>query len=136
VLRGKLPQQIELYGTGCIGVDGIPRVRHQSSPVLGADTFALAFERGRAFSAGIFLLAFNSAAVVLPGGCLLHVQDFLELLAVPSDGTGFGFLPLPIPEDLSLVGGSFFGQWFVLDAAGGLLGALSATGGVRVRMGG
>jgi hypothetical protein len=136
VLRGEYPTLVAPYGTGCPGVRGVPRILTQSLPKLGSATFALAFEDGASFSAGVLLLGLLPADVPLPGGCRLAVDEFLAILVAPSDGTGFGSTPLPIPDDLALPGASFYAQWFVLDAQGALLNQASSTRGIRVRLGG
>jgi hypothetical protein len=135
VERGRRAAGVTTYGTGCAGVSGVPRVQWASLPQLGSTTFALGFDNAAPNTAGVLALGALPLDLQLPGGCRLLV-DLLLSVGSFSDATGAGALPLAIPDSPTLLGSELVGQWFVLDPAGGLFGALSMTSGLRVVVGG
>ncbi len=59
-------------------------------------------------------------------GCPMHVDGFAALQA-PTAGNGVGTASLPLPNDMALVGASFFAQPLVRDAAVNAFGAVTGN---------
>lgn len=135
VQRGRRAAEVARYGSGCTGSAGVPRGQWASLPEIGSTTFALAFDAAQPSSPAVLALGVQPLDVPLPGGCRLLV-DMLLTLGSGSDAAGAGAVPLAIPNGRELLGVPLYGQWFVIDSGGGLFGALAATAGLRVRIGG
>jgi len=135
VQRGRRPARVARYGTGCPGTNGVPRGQWASLPQIGSATFALAFDAARPAAPAVLVLGAVPLDLPLPGGCRLLV-DMALTLGSGSDAAGAGAVPLAIPGGRELLGASLYAQWFVIDSGGGLFGALAATDGLRVSIGG
>jgi len=135
VQRARRVARVEAYGTGCAGGAGVPRARWTSLPEIGSATFALGFEGAVPSAPAALALGITPLDLTLPGGCKLLV-DLLVTVGGGSDAAGAGATPLAVPALPELLGAALFGQYFVVDPAGGLFGTLAATDGVRVVVGG
>lgn len=135
VLRSAGRFEVATYGSGCLGTAGVPASRWHSLPVLGAATFTLAVEHGVASALTVAMLGAVPLSAPLPGGCTLYVDPLIQLFTV-TDVDGFAALNLPIPAETRLLGLTLFGQWFVVDTGGHVLGLLSASEGFRFVVGG
>lgn len=135
VLRSASPSTLFTFGTACAGTNGLPAARFQSLPKIGAQTFAIACERGLPSALCVAMLGVTQLNAVLPGGCFLYVDPLIQLFTV-TDTTGFATIGLPVPDETRLIGLDLLGQWFVLDAGGQILGLVSASDGFRFVVGG
>ncbi|MEZ5966788.1 MAG: FG-GAP-like repeat-containing protein [Planctomycetota bacterium] len=135
VLRSAGSHEFTTYGSGCLGSAGVPAVRWHSLPQIGAATFTLAVEHGVANALSVAMLGAVPLNAPLPGGCFLYVDPLIQLFTV-TDVDGFAAINLPIPAETRLLGLTLFGQWFVVDTGGLLLGLLSASEGFRFVVGG
>jgi hypothetical protein len=135
VLRSESPFSFTTFGTACAGTPGLPSARAQSLPKIGAQTFAIACERGLANALCVAMLGATQLAAPLPGGCFLYVDPLIQLFTV-TDVTGFAAIGLPIPPETRLIGLDLVGQWFVIDAGGQILNLVSASEGFRFIVGG
>ncbi|MSR40137.1 MAG: hypothetical protein EXS02_15040 [Planctomycetes bacterium] len=125
----------DLYGVGCVGSNGVPRLRNNELPRLGSANFQIGIEQAppNAFVA----LWFSTAAAALPisGNCSLLVDPAAGLPVMLSftNNIGTRIEPLPIPNQPALAGAQLFAQWLVNDAAGaplpGFLGVAVSRGG-------
>ncbi len=135
VRRGRREGSVTGYGVGCTGSLGYPSWRPRSAPELGSRTFGLFLENVPAGSSAFLFFGILPGDVPLPGGCSMLVS-FPFTVALVTNAQGRGVLPLPIPDDPALLRGSVFAQWVVVDPQGQALGAISASQGFEVRLGG
>ena len=89
-------------------------------------------QNGLPNSIAILFYGLTKADVPLPGGCFLHVLDFLVVTTTPTNPAGTGTVFFSLPADPNLLGAQLFGQYAVLDPRGALLDLLSVSGGLRV----
>jgi hypothetical protein len=129
-----------LYGAGCAGSAGVPRLRTNSLPSVGNASFRLGIAGARSGATAVLFVALGGTRLPLGGACQLLVEP--GLLLGPRVGTtnasGSFVVDLPVPSDPGLVGARLYTQGFVDDAAGapfpGLLG-ISLTEGAELRLG-
>jgi len=127
------------FGAGC-GVVTAASWEAPSLPFLGNAAFRLGIRSAPANSFAVLLLGasrtFSSVfGAALPAdlapigaaGCSL-LADPLVLFAVPTNGSGAGDQPFPLPNTPGLAGAEWVGQWLVPDAAIGPLGLASTEG--------
>jgi ELWxxDGT repeat protein len=125
----------EPYGNGCAGSNGVPRIDARGVPAPGASDFAVEVHGALPYSGAVLLLS-DAAAEIQVGACTLLVDPgFFLGFAAAIDGVGEGALPLPLPNDPSLLGGQLFMQWLVADPSGQLLGLASMSNGLMVLIG-
>tara|TARA_R110002094_G_scaffold69802_2_gene78679 strand:+ start:1709 stop:3232 length:1524 start_codon:yes stop_codon:yes gene_type:complete len=118
------------YGGGCTGSNGdVPQIGATGSAIVGTamsidlygalpNTFALlAFGGSRSSVGGALSLPLELSTFGLSApNCLLLAAPTL-LVANPVDPRGCATLPIAMPFNPALRGGSYFSQWFVLDGA-------------------
>ena len=104
-------------------------------PVLGNAGFSIALSQALPNSAAVLLLTTAPSPLPIGGGCTLYLGPAFLGAAVATDGNGNGTVPLGIPNDPVLLGGSLAFQWGVLDAGGAYLGQLSFSAGLDVLIG-
>jgi DNA-binding beta-propeller fold protein YncE len=123
---------VSTYGQGTAGCVGTPTITVSSEPKIGNTGFSLVGENAPNQSFGIVGLSGAPSSLRILGVDLLIdiVNPGALLFDVVSDARGTLALPLPIPEDLNLVGLTLFGQVLWKDACGPQ--GLSATQGLRI----
>lgn len=127
----------ETYGPRCQGTNRLDvRIAANGLPALGKADFAVDLIQGRANSVGLLNLGVLPTQLPLPGGCALALNvPFSLLLSTPTDTNGFARTVLPIPNDASLAGGRAYLQYFVFDQGAPLLGLLTLSDGLAIRLG-
>ncbi len=130
-----VPAGSSLFGAGCAGSAGaVPRIGTAGGPAArgnGAFRIVLSEALGgtsatllmgsSSLSWGGIPLPLNLGFVGLPACSLLVSPDVLLPTSTSGAGAAAGleFLPVPIPPNPALVGGSAFLQWFVADPGAG-----------------
>lgn len=131
-----------LFGTGCAGSGAAtPELSSTGAIALGSTTFTITLRKalgGTNAALGIGTSRTRFGSINLPfdlgGGCNLLI-DLPITSAFPVAGSGAGNgtanVPLPIPNNPSLLGGSTYFQWFVVDpATQSNFGVTTSNGGV------
>ncbi len=128
------------YGSGCPGVTGNPQLRSNGQPHLGNAQFRVGVENAAPLA--LTVLWFSNAAAALPiaGACSLLVDPAAGLPVWVSftNAAGVRIEPLPIPNQVALLGSELFCQWLLEDAAGTPLpgfAGLAASRGGRIHIG-
>ena len=123
---------VEIYGQGTAGCAGVPALRASSEPRIGNPWFSLAATNARANALGILGIAGGKANVKLLGvDVLIDIGNPATLyLQVFADARGGSAMPLPIPDDRSLIGLQIFSQSLWVDSCGPQ--GVSATQGLGV----
>ncbi len=127
---------ISPYGTGHAGTGGfMPQSLHASPMSIGNAEFRIGINK--ALGGAPAFVAFSGAKGP-QGQSLGPVPIHIALSPAPTilsttlqgsgAGNGYATMPIPIPNLPSLLGGTLYHQWLVLDA--GAAGGLSATSGV------
>jgi hypothetical protein len=105
------------YGTGTAGCAGTQTLDANTCPAVNTPSFHLTCDAAPASSLGLGIV--TDAADVLGSdpfgiGALLHVSFFgaTEILTLDftSDASGFAVAPAPIPNDVALVGKTYYGM--------------------------
>jgi ELWxxDGT repeat protein len=124
------------FGAGCAGTGGlVPKLQALGTPAFGNAAFALRLFDGAANAPAVVFVDFASAAIPL-GSCTVWLQALTLSGAGLTDAGGAFQLPVSLAGSTALVGLDFFGQGFVLDAGGALLGGLgSLSNALAVRVG-
>jgi hypothetical protein len=129
-----------LYGAGCPGSAGVPELRTNGLPRLGAQGFRVGVEHAAPNALAVLWWSDAAAALPIAGTCSLLVDPAAGLpvwIGVTS-GAGTRLEPLPIPNQPALTGTVLRCQWLVDDAAGaplpGFLGVAASAGG-RLHLG-
>jgi hypothetical protein len=138
------PIGVSSFGSGCSPPSGsIPRIGATRSPSIGT-TFAINLSEVLPAQTGVLLLGFSDASwyriplpldlsfAGMPGCNLLVSPDIpVPVSTVPcGPGRGRAIVPLAIPSDASLVGATFYSQWFVAGVSvlpGGMTRGLAIT---------
>ncbi|MBI5851489.1 MAG: DUF1565 domain-containing protein [Planctomycetes bacterium] len=136
IWRGRLVASVERYGAGCTGTLGTPRSLWRSVPELGALSFGVGAERCAASSVAVLLITVLPASIPIDGGCSLLVWPAPYAMPVATDALGDAALTLGVPLDRTLLRGELFTQWWILDPGGAAYATLSASDGLRLRVGG
>jgi hypothetical protein len=136
IWRGRLSASVLRFGSGCTSTLGTPRSIWRSVPELGAASFGVGVEHAAPFANAVLLVSVLPAAVPIDGGCSLLVQPNPFGINATCDATGFASLPLGVPVLPGLLRGELFAQWWILDPGGAAFGALTASDGLRIRVGG
>lgn len=113
----------QIAGSGVAGSGGnIPQVTAVEPPLLGNPSFAIAVSRGLGGAPAVLVIDSTD-----PGtGSGIPATGSLARMSVQLAGTGagqgVGSVSLPIPNNVALLGATFFGRWYVSDpsAAGGV----------------
>jgi ELWxxDGT repeat protein len=122
------------YGIGCPGTGGrTPVIAAGGVPAIGNASFGFRVSQARPSSSAFLFVGFSATDLVLGSGCVLYVNLSPLFLgfATATDGSGIGFVPVPVPAEPLLAGHQLFAQFAVLDPAGPFSG-LALTSGLKV----
>ena len=122
------------FGVGCAGTSATPRFEVSSRPAFGA---VMSLELHDALPSAPASLVLGLGYTPPPlGGCLtFNVQLPIFFFGGVTSPAGQLVFPFPLPNDLFLECGELSFQWIVVDPAGTLFGAFSASEGMRIRLG-
>jgi hypothetical protein len=99
-----------------------------SQPFLGNQGFVLDLLSARASTSCLFVLAPDTQALHLGGGCTLYLEGFFASLFTGTNTSGFASVKLSIPFDSTLRGAPIYTQAFVLDPMGSFAGIAFSPG--------
>jgi ELWxxDGT repeat protein len=120
------------FGRGCPGgAARVPKLDAGTAPTLPGPKFALRVSEAWRNTHALFVLDASKGSLPTSPGCTLYVPGLLMIFANPTDGSGVGWLPLPLPADVSLLGARVFSQGLVLDP-GNINRPLSFTQGLEL----
>lgn len=102
------------YGTGLAGKTGVPYLRVDRRPVIGANVAMLIGNSAGAPTAGVLVLGIKDANIPVLGGTLLVTPLILLTTAIAVPQTS---ITLPFPNDKNLVGKPLYWQSAQVDAA-------------------
>lgn len=123
------------YGNGCSATVDVPRIEGNGPARVASAGFA-AIVRDAPASAGLRMLAgARPDRTPLAGSCTLWLADPFPIATTRTDAAGIARVPVPIPNDPTLVGVEFRLQALVAQPGGPLVGALATTGGLHVSIG-
>lgn len=117
------------YGSGCPGTNGVPITGTIGLPSLPNPDLQVTIRSALGNAAAVFFAGFASVTVTLPGtvGCdLLHAAEVGMLGWTITDPAGYGAVPLPLANDISMEGLVFRTQWLVLDPTANALGLVTS----------
>ena len=108
------------FGEGCVGSNGTPTMTFTGKPQVGK-SFTVNLTNAVSGSAGVHILGINSSAPLFPvdfttlgaPGCNLYISP--DLAFTVATATGTLSIPLPVPNNPSLVGSRFWNQFFIID---------------------
>ncbi len=112
------PPGLVSWGNGCAGSGNfVPQIGGIGAPSLGNGNFAVTLSNGLGGTLVVFTMGLP-AQFDIGGGCRVH--NTANLLTFTSSsgagpGTGTAIWPLPIPNNLNLLGAVFDAQWGLLD---------------------
>jgi hypothetical protein len=103
---------VELYGVGTKGCAGTPFLGTSSAPYIGNKLFSFVGRNAMSKSAGFLAVGLSPASFSLLGITVLVdiTKPSTGIMSVFSDANGELALPLPIPNDIALVGLAVFNQ--------------------------
>ncbi|MCA8953621.1 MAG: hypothetical protein KDE27_29180 [Planctomycetes bacterium] len=131
----------EIFGSGCSGSSGVPRLAWDDLPTAGS-SFDLLLDNGPL--SGSALLGFGLSNTSYLGNPLPYSLSGLgggacEILAAPestvfvlTDPSGSASYPTAFPANPALAGVTFYNQFFCLDAAANTLGLTTSNGGIGI----
>jgi ELWxxDGT repeat protein len=122
------------YGIGCPGTGGrTPVIAAGGVPRIGNASFGFRVSQARPGSSAFLFVGFSATDLVLGSGCVLYVNLSPLFLgfAAATDGSGVGFVPVPVPGEPLLAGHQLFAQFAVLDPASPFSG-LALTSGLKI----
>ncbi len=105
----------QIIGTGRAGTNGIvPKVTAIEPPILGNPSFTVGVSSALGNAQAVLVIDSNDPGV----GAVIPATGSFARLAVNLSGTGngFGSVSLAIPNNPALVGQTFYGRWYVMDA--------------------
>ena len=112
---GRVPA---ITGTGRAGAGAIvPVPTALEPPLVGNSSFTVAVSRGLGGAAAVLAIDSNDPGV---GSTIPATGSFARIainLSGSGNGNGWGSVNLSIPNNLALVGQTFYGRWYVTDAA-------------------
>ena len=128
---------VETYGRRCQGTNRLePSIAANGLPTIGNRDFAIDVSNARANSVALLNIGAIPTQLALPGGCALALNfPFSMILSAPTDRNGFARAAFPIPNDTSLTGVRAYFQYFLFDRGAPLLGLLTLSDGLSVRLG-
>ncbi len=121
------------YGAGCAGTPGVPAMATAGGPsAMGNESYKILVEGALAGAPAIVGLGSNNTTLPL-FGCTLLVDPATLILQLVStvDPGGTATFPLPVPDDLTLLGAPLFLQGVVIDA-GSPSGVIAFSDGLNV----
>lgn len=125
-----------VYGIGCAGSGGRhPRIAGAGgAPTLGNAGYGVQVSNALPSSASFALLHLGRGELPMGNGCTYYGNPLLYLttIGVPTDATGIGLVPLPVPNDSSLACLQVFAQHAVLDPSGSLANSLALSEGLKI----
>ena len=122
LLEPVAPTAAATRSQGCSGGAGSPWLCPRGIPSLGNRGFGLSLRNAAGASPCVFLLSPAPATLPLGGGCSLLVGTPAVALRWMTAVDGTAHLPLPIPPNPALVGGTVSAQAAIVDPAGPWLG--------------
>ena len=129
-----VPGSVVPYGKSCPGSAGTPGASWIGVPETGND-LQLVCTLAPPFAPAFCLLGPKiQLPIPGPGGCLLLANPIIAV-PTPVSAVGTATLPLAIPSNTALIGGSFAAQYLILDVAAGNT-RLVSTNGLLVTIGG
>jgi hypothetical protein len=133
-LHGRLiPASAQAFGSGCAGSSG-PPVLTSDDPYLGNPAFRMRLGAARPSAACLFGLSGTTLSLPI-GPCTLYLGNPWLMAPVVSTSMGAAASPpLGLPLDVGLRGSKAYGQAFVLDPSGPVLG-LTFSGGQILSLG-
>jgi hypothetical protein len=119
------------FGTGCPGSNGVATHHVSGTPEIGLNQL-YQVHNGPFSSATLMVLGFSRTtwgAIPLPllltgagaPGCRVYVSPDVIFATATNATQGYGQVPISIPDDLSLIGGHFFTQFWNVDLAANAL---------------
>lgn len=107
-----------ISGTGRAGSGGIvPKVKAIEPPLVGNPSFTVGVSTALGNASAVLVINSVDPGVgssIPASGSFARVQTTLQ---GSGNGNGFGSITLQIPNNPALIGQTFFGRWYVTDAA-------------------
>ncbi len=107
-----------IAGTGRAGSgDILPQAIAIEPPLVGNPSFTVAVSRALGGAQAVLVIDSNDPGVgtsIPSSGSLVRVQ---VNLAGSGNGNGFGSYSVPIPNNPAFIGQTFYGRWYITDAA-------------------
>ncbi|MCD9187622.1 MAG: FG-GAP-like repeat-containing protein [Pyrinomonadaceae bacterium] len=107
-----------ISGTGRAGAGGIvPKVKAIEPPLVGNPSFTVGVSTALGSASAVLVINSTDPGIgttIPASGSFARVQTTLQ---GSGSGNGFGSVTLQIPNNPALVGQTFFGRWYVTDAA-------------------
>ena len=124
-LYGESNRVPQIVGSGVSGSGGnVPQVMAIEPPLLGNPNFTVAVSRALGQAQAVLVINSSDPGA---GPGIPATGSFARIsvqLSGSGAGQGFGSISLPIPNNVALLGSTFFGRWYVSDP--------NAVGGVAV----
>ncbi len=136
------PAAYSTFGKGCAGANGTPQLAAMGLPALGGG-FTLQMTNLPILRPGMLVfglsdrswtgatLPMNLGVLGMPG-CTLYTDLATLVVSLPSRGTGTTDFPMGVPINPTLMGSTFFNQYFVVDLAVGPTPVISSNAGRAV----
>jgi len=103
----------QITGTGRAGTGGqVPQAMAIEPPIVGNPSFTVAVSRGLGNSQAVLVIDSNDTGV----GASIPANGSFARVEVDISSDGFASVSLPIPNNPSLIGQTFYGRWYVTDA--------------------
>jgi hypothetical protein len=129
---------VEVYGAGCAGSAGTPRLAWSGLPMAGG-SFDVRLDRAPAGTVAALILGESDttwSGLPLPlslapfgaGSCSL-LASLATTLGTSVDPAGAAGMPIVVPANPALAGFPFFCQWFCLDLPANAFGLTFSNGG-------
>ncbi|HLM59344.1 MAG TPA: FG-GAP-like repeat-containing protein, partial [Pyrinomonadaceae bacterium] len=107
----------EIIGTGRAGSGGIvPQAVAIEPPIVGNPSFTIAVSGALGGAQAVLVIDSNDPGL---GSSIPANGSFARVsvnVSGNNNGSGYGSISLPIPNDPGLVGQTFYGRWYVTDA--------------------
>ncbi len=116
-LYGESNRIPQIIGSGTAGAGGqIPNVIAIEPPLVGNPSFTVAVSNALGGANAVLVIDLNEPPTnVIPvSGSLARVSVNLSGIGA---GNGYGSTSIAIPNNSALIGKTFFGRWYVMDAA-------------------
>ncbi|MCW5962380.1 MAG: hypothetical protein KIS76_19625 [Pyrinomonadaceae bacterium] len=107
-----------VFGTGRAGTGGIvPQMVAIEPPLVGNPSFTVGISNSVANAQAVLVVSSSDPGIgstIPAAGSFARVQT---QLSNTGNGAGYGSVSLQIPDNASLIGRTFFGRWYITDAA-------------------